>query len=298
MINLVYSRRLGDPLLKAFCLCLADKADDEGRNAFPSIPTVADETDMGESTTRKQAAKAKSRDLIDETGIKPIGNGGFVKVYAFNLPVWLALPVVKSHERHADKYAWAADVNPLSHRDPPLPKSAPPSLLERTPLSHRDPIPLEPQINPIAAAAVDYWNQLADQNGRQAIKKLSDKRNQRLLSAIHHIGGIDAWEEAVTALAASEWIRHAKPKGFDFDSLVAMPDRLIGLIEGKFSEHANPSEEIQAERRLLALSAEELAALKEKLPSEGSRNHIDSLIRRQRLSEAKKGGGHPLTGAC
>ena len=295
MINLVYSRRLGSAPLKAVMVCLADKADDEGGNAYPSVPTISDETDLAQSSVHKALKEAKVSQLISELGSRNVGPGAFVKVYAFNLPVWLALPIVKSHKRHAEKYAWAEGANPPPSAGPPPPHREAPSATRTTPLRHADPIPLEPQINPIAAAAVELWNELADQNERRAIKRLSDKRQLALLSAIDEIGGIDAWKEAVAAIGASDWIKGAKPQGFDFDGLIAKPDKLIGLIEGKYKDHADAPKETYADyvlRNTRARSPEELEAewqrliARGELPKEDGGNLIDYCIRKYGISSA------------
>lgn len=307
MINLVYSRRLGNAPLKAVMVCLADKADDVGENAFPSVPTISDETDLAHSSVHKALKEAKAGQLISERGTRNVGPGAFVKVYGFNLPVWLALPIVKSHERHAERYAWAEGITPPPSDGPPPPNRQPPSVSRTTPLRETDPIPLEPQINPIAAAAVDHWNELADQNGRQAIKKLSDKRQQGLLSAIDQVGGIDAWKEAVTAIGASDWIRDAKPKGFDFDALIAKPDKLIRLIEGSYTDHADAPKATYADyvlRKTRRRSPEELEAARQRLiargelPKEDGGNFLDHCARKYGISTTDRRDDHRPIDPC
>ena len=54
------------PAAKLVLLALADKAHDDGRNAWPSIATIGGESELGEHTVRKCLEALKHADIIQE----------------------------------------------------------------------------------------------------------------------------------------------------------------------------------------------------------------------------------------
>lgn len=64
VINLVYAARLRSASLKAVAVRLADSAHDDGSNAFPSVGTIAHDTELDERTARRLLRKLEALGVI------------------------------------------------------------------------------------------------------------------------------------------------------------------------------------------------------------------------------------------
>lgn len=64
VMSLCFKARLGNPYLKAVALALADHADDNGNNIWPSVHRVADKTEIAERTVQYKLRDLESLGLI------------------------------------------------------------------------------------------------------------------------------------------------------------------------------------------------------------------------------------------
>jgi hypothetical protein len=96
VISLVLRKRLAGPLEKLVAIKLADCANDDGSRVYPSVNTIAVETQTGERTVRRILSGFRERGLL---AVVDQGGGRQKSTrYKFIMAAWRALPDVSPCE--------------------------------------------------------------------------------------------------------------------------------------------------------------------------------------------------------
>lgn len=93
--NLIKKKQFCSSAKKQVFLGFAGHMNKEGRNAYASVSTIAEEIGVSRSTVNKWLRALKDEGLLVEAGQHPC-NGGHTKIYDLDFDMLRALPDVKA----------------------------------------------------------------------------------------------------------------------------------------------------------------------------------------------------------
>ena len=194
VISLALRKQFGGPLKKLVALKLADCANDDGSRVYPSIGTIAAETEICERTVYGILSDFRQRGLL--TVVEPGGGRQKSTNYRLNLSAWQELPDATSNDNSGSEEIGLNEVdlegqnnpaphaglggNPAPHAKNPAPHAPNPSgTLVLSSREHSASVEAGAEAPSISAMV---WKEALDLLTEQC-PKLSDRNHRSLIGS-------------------------------------------------------------------------------------------------------------------
>ena len=209
-------------------LALADFANDEGGNVFPSVATMAGKTRCSERSIQRRLRDLEDQGLL---GIEKTATRHSTTHYRINIACFSeARQSVTSARAEVTSQAPGA-TNGASRGDTAM---SPDSLVE--PSDRTISSPPSPPVD--FQKAKQVWNEMAKANGLPVASEITGKRKREMLKRFKEHDGLNSWRGVVSHVPRCQWLLGKKPGSswrcnIDF---VLRQDRFLPMLEGAYDD--------------------------------------------------------------
>lgn len=265
LLGLVYKARIGSPQTKAVLLSLADHAQDDGTNVFPSNERTAYKTELSVNCVRKHMKALAEMGLISLQR-SASGKPGVTNMWRINVTALTAkidtggLEELGLERCHRVAPCQDATVPPAAETVPPRVGTVPPDGTETlykpqlnlivsspaAPTPTAGAVSSTPKVDvagqPVITSAIvneafELYQTTAKRLGLPVAHRLDKLRREQLEKRLKSFG-LDGWREAMRQIEASSWLRgQGEWKGVNLTWLVGKNDvNLTKVIEGTYAD--------------------------------------------------------------
>lgn len=208
-------------------LAMADFADDEGGNVFPSVATLAAKARLAERSIQYILRRLEGRGFIEMEEAERQHQARRYRVVVAGPGVQSLHPsetpgVQDETSRGAESgHSGVQMVAPKPSEEPPEEPSD----------------SIDPDFAALEGEALAAWNDLAGRCGLARVQRLTDARRKKLRARLRECDGLEGWHAALAKIEGSSFLTGNNDRGWraDFD-FVLQQSSFTKLMEGSYDD--------------------------------------------------------------